>query len=81
LLRAKNFGSRQIGREQVRGELDAVEIAVDTVSEHLDRARFRKSRSSFNKQMTIGEQCDEQTIDQGRLSHDMLADMVLQPCY
>ena len=78
LLRPIDLGAGQIGRQQVRRELDAMEVAFDARGEFLDRRGLGQTRRALDQQMAIGEQRDQQTIDERGLADDALAKLVAQ---
>ena len=65
-----DFGAGEIGGQQIRRELDAVEIAFDARGEFLDCRGLGQARSAFDEQMAIGEQRDQQAVDECRLADD-----------
>ncbi len=49
-----DFGTGQVSREQIRGKLQALKVAFNAVGQRFYGPGFGQSRSSFNKQVTIG---------------------------
>jgi len=41
-----------------------VEVALDAASELTDRARLRQPRRALDQQVAVGEQRDQQAVDQ-----------------
>ena len=70
VLRAEDLGAGQVGREQVGGELDAVKAAFELLGQLTDGAGFGQARSPFDEQVAIGQQGDQQGLDQLRLTDD-----------
>ena len=70
VLRPIDLGAREIGRQKVRRELQAMEIALDAVAQHLDRARLGKPRSAFDEQVAVAQEGDEHAIQQSLLADD-----------
>ena len=68
VLRAVDLGARQVGWQQVRSELDAVKVTLDTRGQGLDRPRLGKTRGTLDQQMTIRKQRNQQAFDQRRLT-------------
>ncbi len=78
LLRTIDFGAGQIGRQQIRRELDAMEIAFDARGEFLDRRRLGEAGRTFDEQMAVGEQRDQQAIDEQFLADDAFGQFAAQ---
>ena len=55
-----------------------MEIALDARGEFLDRGRLGQTRRAFHEQVTVGQQRDQETVDQGDLADDALAQLVAQ---
>ena len=53
LLVTIDVGTNQVGGQQVGCELQPVEIALDTLGEHLDRARLGQPRGPLDEQVTV----------------------------
>ena len=53
---AENFGAGDVAGQQVRGELDAVEIAFNAPGQVLDRLGLGEPRRAFDEQVAVGEQ-------------------------
>ena len=65
-LRPIDLGAGEVGGQQIRRELHAVEIAFDARGEFLDRGGLGETRRAFDEQVAVGEQRDQQAIDQRR---------------
>ena len=63
----------EVGGQQVGGELDAGESGVDSLGQRGDGQGFGQSGDSFEEDVPVGEQADQQRVDQMALSHDDLA--------
>ena len=74
-LRAIDLGAGEVGRQQVRRELHAVEIALDACGELLDRGGLGKAGRALDQEMAVGEQSDQQAVDQRLLADDALAEL------
>ena len=70
VLRPIDLGAREIGGQQVRRELQAMEVAFDAVAQDLDRARLREPRRAFDEQVAVAKQRDEHAIQQSFLTDD-----------
>jgi hypothetical protein len=77
-LGAVDLGAGQVGRQQVRGELDAVEIAFDAVGQHLDGGGLGQARRAFHQQVAVTEQGHGQAAHQALLANDQLVDSCFQ---
>ncbi len=71
LLGPEDVGARQVGRQQVGRELQALEVRIERGAQRFDRSGLGKSRRSLDEQMAIGEQRDQQSLDQRHLSDDL----------
>ena len=68
----QHLGTGDVGRQQVRGELDAAEVRIQILREALDGARLGQTRQAFNQQVTVGQQTDQQSFDNMFLADDRL---------
>ncbi len=78
LLGPVDIGAREIGRQQVRRELQAVEIALDALRQHLDGAGLGQPRRTLDQQVTVAQKRNEHAVDQVRLPDDQAACMRLE---
>jgi hypothetical protein len=74
-VRPVDAGADQVGRQQVRRELDALELAADRRGERLDRQRLRQPRHALDEQMAAGEQPDRHPLEQQVLTDDRALDL------
>ena len=63
----------QVGGQQVGGELYARETGVDSLGERGDGQRLGQSRDAFQKDVSVGQQADQQGVHQVALAHDDLS--------
>jgi len=68
--RVVDEGSDEISWEKIRGELDALELGVDTGREGFDREGFCDAWDTFEEDVSVGEEPDEEAVDEGLLSDD-----------
>lgn len=59
-----------IRRQQIRGELDSVELAVDRPGDRLGELGLSHSRNVFDENMTLGDQGEENELDDSSLALD-----------
>ncbi len=59
-----NLAAGDIGRQQVRRELDAVKVALEMVGQGLDGCGLGQPGGAFHQQVPIGQQGDQQPIHQ-----------------
>ena len=59
-----------VGGQQVGGELDALELAVDGFGEAFDKQGFAQSRHAFDEDVAAAEQRDQRFFDDLFLSDD-----------
>jgi len=78
VLGAKDLRAGKIGGQQIRGELNAVEIALDARCQDLDGTGLCQSRRSLHQQVAIRQQGDQHALHQGLLSQYSLLDPGLQ---
>ena len=72
-------GAHQVGRQQVRGELDAPEAGTDRLRQGGDRQRLGQAGDAFDQQVGVGDQADQQAVEQPVLTDDLLAELVAHP--
>ncbi len=70
-FRAIDFRTGDVGRQQVGGELNAVELGFDTFCQLLDGLGLGQAGSAFDQHVAIGKQGNEQTFDQLFLAKDL----------
>ena len=68
----------QVGGQQVGGELYARETGVDGLGERGDGQRLGQSRDAFQKDVSVGQQADQQGVHQVALAHDDLSHFVAE---
>jgi hypothetical protein len=67
----KDFGTDNIRRQHVDGELNPAEAQIDGFGEGVDEEGFCQSRHAHEEDMAAGEKGDEKAFDDGVLSdHD-----------
>jgi hypothetical protein len=71
-----DLGADQIGGQQIRGELNALEIGPDRVGQSLHRAGLGQSGHAFDQDVALGEQADQQSFHQIPLADQHLPDLV-----
>src|SRR5207237_1003702 len=52
----------EVGRDEVRRELDAAETAAEDARRRLDRQGLRQARNALDQQVTLREQADERFL-------------------
>ena len=65
-----------VGRNQVRRELDALELAADRLGERLHRHRLGEPGEALDEEVAAGKQRDDHPFEQGVLTHDHPLDLV-----
>ncbi|MNE24253.1 hypothetical protein D3C80_1175380 [compost metagenome] len=63
-FRAVDFGTGDVGREQVGGELDAMELRLDAFGELFDGLGLGQARRAFDQHVAVGQEHDQQPLDQ-----------------
>ena len=62
--------AHQIGRNEVRRELDALELALHRACQGLDRQRLRQSGHPFDQQMALGQHGHHHALKKAVLTYD-----------
>ena len=75
----EHFGAGDVGRHQVRCELNALEREVEDLRERFDQQRLRETRNADDEAMTTGEQRDERLFNHRILADDDLAQLGEDP--
>jgi hypothetical protein len=75
LILLEDLGAGDIGRHQIRRELDALERQVQRLGERRDQQRLRQPGHADEQRVTAREQRDEQLLDHAALADDALADL------
>ena len=65
------LGAGQVGRQQIRGELNALEIPFYQAGKLIDGAGFCQAGRALNQQVAIAQQCNKQSIKQVFLANDL----------
>ena len=73
---AVDAGADEVGRDEVRGELDPLERRVEDVGEGLDRQRLGEARHALEEEVAAGEQRDEDPLEHRVLADDHAPDLV-----
>ncbi len=79
LVLVEDLGAGDVGRHQVRRELDALEVEVEDVGERLDEQRLGEARHAGDEAVAAGEERDEHLLDDLVLPDDDLAQLGENP--
>ena len=60
----------QIGRQKIGRELNALKVGLNHVGQSLDRQRFGQPGKTFEQNVAIAEQREQQALDQNSLADD-----------
>ena len=63
---------------KIRGELQTLKTGLDAGGHRFDREGFRQARHAFEKNVAIGEQAEQQPIDQIFLPDDDMSNLFAQ---
>ncbi len=74
-LRVEDESADEVGRKEVRRELDARERRVEPARERLDGERLREAGHALEQEVSVGEQPDDEALDERVLADDHLADL------
>ena len=69
-------GADEVGGDEVRCELDALELAADRLGERFDGHRLGKARHAFHEDVAPRQQGDDQPLQEVILADDHLLDLV-----
>ena len=72
-LRADDVGGQQVGRE-----LDALELQVQSAGHGADGERLRQPRHAFEEHVPVGEQADEEAVDEVPLADQDALDRAVE---
>ena len=65
-----NQRAHNVGREEVRRELNAAKVACNGVAQAFDGQGFGQSWDTFQQDVSVGQKANQQTVDHACLSHD-----------
>ena len=68
--------SEEIGRQEIRGELNATTRSAERRREGLNRHRLGQSGNAFEEHVTVGEDADEHAADEVTLPDDDALDLL-----
>ena len=74
-------GADEVGRDEVRRELDALELAADRVGDGLDGHRLGEARHALDEEVAAAQQRDDEPFQEVVLADDDLLDLVEQPLH
>ena len=77
VLLDQDVGAGDVGRHQVRGELDPVERAVDRVGKGPHEHRLAEPGDALEQGVAVGQKAGQGVADEIALAHDDLADLAL----
>ncbi len=77
-LRPVDIGAGQVRWQQIRRELQAMKVTLDTLGQNLDRPGLGQARCALDQQMAIAQQRDQHPVDEVRLPNDETACMGLK---
>src|SRR5690606_16682801 len=69
--------TRNIGRHQVRRELDTAELQLERLRERRDQKRLRQAGDTDQQRMPIRQERDQEPLHDGPLTNDPLPDLGL----
>ncbi|MCG3775633.1 MAG: hypothetical protein JW395_2475 [Nitrospira sp.] len=70
--------SYEVGGEQVRGELNALKLRLDRVRQCADGEGLGEPRHTFDEDVAVAQQADEELLHKVRLADDDLAHFIQQ---
>jgi len=74
----EQLGAGDVGRHQVRCELDAVEGQIQHIRKCLDQQCLRQAGDTLQQYMSAAQYGDEQALYDILLSDDDLTDLIIQ---
>ena len=78
VLRREDHRADHVARQEVGGELDALELDAEGGAEGLDKQRLGEAGHALEEDVAVGQEGDKQALDDGVLADDGLADFVAQ---
>ena len=72
-LRIVNLRADQVGGQKVGRELQPGKFYAETLRERFDGKRFGETRNAFEQNVAVGEQADDESLDQISLADDDFA--------
>ena len=75
-LRIVNLGADDVGGEHVGGELEAGEFDAQGGGEGFDGEGFGEAGDAFEEDVAVGQEADDEALDEVGLADDDLADFV-----
>jgi len=76
LFRVENVRADDVGRHQVRRELDALERTIENPRHYSHQQRFRRPRNALDKNVPSGKQGRQDLLNDVILPHDHFADFL-----
>ena len=74
----QHVGTGDVRGQQIRGELDAAHLRVEVFGQRLDRAGLGQPRQTFQQQVTVGQQAEQDLPDHLILAEHRFGDAGLQ---
>ena len=78
VLRPPDLGAGEVGGQQVGRELHACEVGLQPRRQRADRGGLGQAGRALDQQVAIGEQRDQQALDQRRLADDLARECIAQ---
>ena len=78
VLLVEDHRSDQVGRKQIRCELDALESSIDGRGYGFDGQSFRKARDALQQDVAACEQSDQEALDHVFLTDNYPVDLANQ---
>ena len=78
LVFAQDVGADDVGGHQVRCELDAGELDMESVGQGAHQQRLAEAGNALEQDVAVGEQADDRTVDHLLLADDDVADFAVQ---
>ncbi len=79
LVLLHHLGAENVGRHQVRRELDAAGVEAEHDAERLDQLGLGEAGHADQQRVAAGEQRDQRALDHAFLAEDDAADAVADP--
>ncbi len=76
--RVVNLRADHVRRQQVRRELNAVKLQLQRPRDGADRERLRQPRHAFKQNVAVGEEADEQPVDEPTLADEDTFDRLVK---
>ena len=73
-----HLGAGDVGGQEVGGELDTAKLGLEVAGEAFDGTRFGQAGQTFEQQVAVRQQCQQQALDDLLLADDRFSHALFQ---